>query len=164
MYCSVIWDKECECWIRTRISGTEKGQWYVGYWYTGAKNKQQIYSISSFHNSVDQDQLTFFSHAIKLSLLIANLYLTFVQKTVFIYSFLCPQKNFGWQIVIALSICASVCLSVHPSVLIHVWWISFIFFDVEIPYLVYGCILEWGSVGCQFFGHCYFDLDLLPTF
>ena len=58
------------------------------------------------------------------------------------YSFLCPQRNFGRHIVIALS--------VRPSVLLRVWCISPIFFEVGIPNLVCGCILGWRSVAYHF--------------
>ena len=52
--------------------------------------------------------------------------------------FLCPQRNFGRHIVIAL------------SVLLRVRCISPIFFEVGIPNLVCGCILGWRSVAYHF--------------
>ena len=55
---------------------------------------------------------------------------------------LCPQRNFGKYIVIALS--------VRQYVPLHVWCISPIFFEVGIPSLVCGCILEWRSVAYHF--------------
>ena len=51
--------------------------------------------------------------------------------------FLCPQRNFGRHIVIALS----VRVSVRVSVPLRVRCISPIFFEVGIPNLVCGCIL-----------------------
>ena len=56
--------------------------------------------------------------------------------------FLCPQRNFGRHIVIALS--------VRPSVPFPVRCISPIFFEVGIPNLVCGCILGWRSVPYHF--------------
>ena len=56
--------------------------------------------------------------------------------------FLCPQRNFGRHIVIALS--------VRPSVPLCVLCISPIFFEVGIPNLVWRCILGWGSVTYHF--------------
>ena len=55
--------------------------------------------------------------------------------------FLCPQRNFGRQIVIALSVQPSVSPSVRQSVPLRVRSISPIFFEVGIPNLVCGCIL-----------------------
>ena len=55
--------------------------------------------------------------------------------------FLCPQRNFGRHIVIALSVRQSV----RPS-RFCVRSISPIFFEVGIPNLVCGCILGWRSV------------------
>ena len=52
--------------------------------------------------------------------------------------FLCPQRNFGRHIVIAL------------SVPLRVRCISPIFFEVGIPNLVCGCILGWQSVAYHF--------------
>ena len=57
------------------------------------------------------------------------------------YPFLCPQRNFGRHIVIALS--------VRPS-RFHVRSISPIFFEVGIPNLVCGYILGWRSVASHF--------------
>ena len=51
--------------------------------------------------------------------------------------FLCPQRNFGRHIEIALS----VRVSVRVSVPLRVRCISPIFFEVGIPNLVCGCIL-----------------------
>ena len=51
---------------------------------------------------------------------------------------LCPQRNFGRHIVIAL------------SVPLRVRCISPIFFEVGIPNLVCGCILGWGNVVYHF--------------
>ena len=51
--------------------------------------------------------------------------------------FLCPQRNFGRHIVIALSVRPCVCSSVP----LRVRCISPIFFEVGIPNLVCGCIL-----------------------
>ena len=59
--------------------------------------------------------------------------------------FLCPQRNFGRHIVIALSVRPSVC----PS-RFRVRSISPIFFEVGIPNLVCGYILGWGSVAYHF--------------
>ena len=56
-------------------------------------------------------------------------------------SFLCPQRNFGRHIVIALSVRPS-CFRVRS--------ISPIFFEVGIPNLVCGCILGWRSVAYHF--------------
>ena len=69
VYYSVIRNKTSECRIRARISGTEKGQWYVGQTIDilTQKNKPKMYPIPSFDYSVDQDQLSLFSHAIKQS-------------------------------------------------------------------------------------------------
>ena len=55
--------------------------------------------------------------------------------------FLCPQRNFGRHIVIALS--------VRPS-RFRVRSISPIFFEVGIPNLVCECILGWRSVAYHF--------------
>ena len=55
--------------------------------------------------------------------------------------FLCPQRNFGRHIVIALS--------VRPS-RFRVRSISPIFFEVGIPNLVCGYILGWRSVAYHF--------------
>ena len=55
--------------------------------------------------------------------------------------FLCPQRNFGRHIVIALSVRLS---------RFRVRSISPIFFEVGIPNLVCGCILEWRSVAYHF--------------
>ena len=55
--------------------------------------------------------------------------------------FLCPQRNFGRHIVIALS--------VRPS-RFRVRSISPIFFEVGIPNLVCGYILGWGSVAYHY--------------
>ena len=60
-------------------------------------------------------------------------------------SFLCPQRNFGRHIVIALSVRPSVC----PSCF-RVRSISPIFFEVGIPNLVCRYILGWGSVAYHF--------------
>ena len=63
-----------------------------------------------------------------------------------IYSiFLCPQRNFGRHIVIALSVRPSV----RPS-RFRVRSISPIFFEVGIPNLVCGYILGWRSVAYHF--------------
>ena len=59
--------------------------------------------------------------------------------------FLCPQRNFGGHIVIALS----VRLSVRQFPLL-VRCISPIFFEVGISNLVCGCILGWRSVAYHF--------------
>ena len=71
--------------------------------------------------------------------------------------FLCPQRNFGRHIVIALSVRPSVrqsvCPSVRPSVRpsrFRVRSISPIFFEVGIPNLVCGYILVWRSVAYHF--------------
>ena len=61
------------------------------------------------------------------------------------FNFLCPQRNFGRHIVIALSVRPSVC----PS-RFRVRSISPIFFEVGIPNLVCGYILGWGSVAYHF--------------
>ena len=62
-----------------------------------------------------------------------------------VLSFLCPQRNFGRHIVIALSVHQSV----HPS-RFCVWSISPIFFEVGIPNLMCGYILGWRSVTYHF--------------
>ena len=59
--------------------------------------------------------------------------------------FLCPQRNFGRHIVIALSVRPSV----RPS-RFRVRSISPIFFEVGIPNLVCGYILGWRSVAYHF--------------
>ena len=67
--------------------------------------------------------------------------------------FLCPQRNFGRHIVIALSVRPSVRQSVRPSVRpsrFCVRSISPIFFEVGIPNLVCGYILGWRSVAYHF--------------
>ena len=67
--------------------------------------------------------------------------------------FLCPQRNFGRHIVIALSVRPSVRQSVRPSVRpsrFRVRSISPIFFEVGIPNLVCGYILGWRSVAYHF--------------
>ena len=67
--------------------------------------------------------------------------------------FLCPQRNFGRHIVIALSVRPSVRQSVRQSVSpsrFRVRSISPIFFEVAIPNLVCGCILGWRSVAYHF--------------
>ena len=71
-------------------------------------------------------------------------HLAMLHHTLFIFlcSFLCPQRNFGRHIVIALS--------VRPSVPLCVRCISPIFFEVGIPNLVCGCILGWRSVAYHF--------------
>ena len=71
-----------------------------------------------------------------------------------ISQFLCPQRNFGGHIVIALSVRPLgghivIALSVRPSVRpsrFRVRSISPIFFEVGIPNLVCGYILGWRSV------------------
>ena len=60
--------------------------------------------------------------------------------------FLCPQRNFGRHIVIALSVRPSV----RPS-RFRVRSISPIFFEVGIPNEVCGCILD-GGVSRTIFG------------
>ena len=67
----------------------------------------------------------------------------------FQYGFLCPQRNFGRHIVIALSVRSSIRPSVCPS-RFRVRSISPIFFEVGIPNLVCGYILGWGSVAYHF--------------
>ena len=71
--------------------------------------------------------------------------------------FLCPQRNFGRHIVIALSVRPSVSQSVRQSVCpsvrpsrFRVRSISPIFFEVGIPNLVCGYILGWRSVAYHF--------------
>ena len=67
--------------------------------------------------------------------------------------FLCPQRNFGRHIVIALSVRQSVRQSVRPSVRpsrFRVRSISPLFFEVGIPNLVCGYILGWWSVAYHF--------------
>ena len=63
----------------------------------------------------------------------------------FFFQFLCPQRNFGRHIVIALSVRQSV----RPS-RFRVRSISPIFFEVGIPNLVCGYILGWRSVAYFF--------------
>ena len=63
--------------------------------------------------------------------------------------FLCPQRNFGRHIVIALSVRPSVRPSIRPSCFC-VRSISPIFFEVGIPNLVSGYILGWRSVAYYF--------------
>ena len=60
-------------------------------------------------------------------------------------TFLCPQRNFGRHIVIALSVRSSV----RPS-RFRVRSISPIFFVIGIPNLVCGYILGWRSVAYHF--------------
>ena len=62
---------------------------------------------------------------------------------------LCPQRNFGRHIVIALSVSPSVRPSVRPS-RFRVRSISPIFFELGIPNLVCGYILGWRSVAYHF--------------
>ena len=62
---------------------------------------------------------------------------------------LCPQRNFGRHLVIALSVRQSVHVSVRPS-RFRVRSISPIFFEVGIPNLVFGYILGWWSVAYHF--------------
>ena len=67
--------------------------------------------------------------------------------------FLCPQRNFGRHIVIALSVRPSVRQSVRPSVCpsrFRVRSISPIFFELGIPNLVCLYILGWRSVAYHF--------------
>ena len=71
--------------------------------------------------------------------------LTQLISIIVVYLFLCPQRNFGRHIVIALS----VRLSVRPS-RFRVRSISPIFFEVGIPNLVCGYILEWRNVAYHF--------------
>ena len=73
------------------------------------------------------------------------------------FCFLCPQRNFGRHIVIALSVRPSVRPSVSPSVCpsvrpsrFRVRSISPIFFEVGIPNLVCGYTLGWRSVAYHF--------------
>ena len=73
------------------------------------------------------------------------------------HTFLCPQRNFGRHIVIALSVRPSVRPSVSPSVRpsvrpsrFRVRSISPIFFELGIPNLVCGYILGWRSVAYHF--------------
>ena len=61
------------------------------------------------------------------------------------FTFLCPQRNFGRHIVIALSVRQSV----RPS-RFRVRSISPIFFEVGIPNLVCGYILGWWTVAYHF--------------
>ena len=63
--------------------------------------------------------------------------------------FLCPQRNFGRHLVIALSVRPSARPSVRPS-RFRVRSISPIFFEVGIPNLVCGYILGWRSVAYHF--------------
>ena len=66
---------------------------------------------------------------------------------------LCPQRNFGRHIVIALSVRPSVSPSVCPSVRpsrFRVRSIFPIFFEVGIPNLVCKYILGWRSVAYHF--------------
>ena len=60
--------------------------------------------------------------------------------------FLCPQRNFGRHIVMALSVRQSV----RPSVQLRVRCISPTFFKVGIPNLLCGYILGWQSVAYHF--------------
>ena len=68
--------------------------------------------------------------------------MTATASEVYANIFLCPQRNLGRHIVIALS--------VRPSVPLRVWCISPTFFEVGIPNLVCGCILGWRSVAYHF--------------
>ena len=77
--------------------------------------------------------------------------------TIIVIMFLCPQRNFGRHIVIALSVRPSVRQSVSPSVRpsvrpsrFRVRSISPIFFEVGISNLVCGYILGWRSVAYHF--------------
>ena len=69
------------------------------------------------------------------------IYILYAVKT----TFLCPQRNFGRHIVIALSVRPSVC----PS-RFRVRSISPIFFEVGILNMVCGYILGWRSVAYHF--------------
>ena len=67
--------------------------------------------------------------------------------------FLCPQRNFGRHIVIALSVRPSVSPSVRQSVSasrFRVRSISPILFEVGIPNLVCGYVSGWRSVAYHF--------------
>ena len=75
-------------------------------------------------------------------------------------SFLCPQRNFGRHIVIALSVRPSV----RPSVLLSC--------PVNISYILwgrnskFGVWMHLGMAECRvpFSGHCDINLDLWPSF
>ena len=89
--------------------------------------------------------------------LVCRVYLWYMYFLFILTCFLCPQRNFGRHIVIALSFRPSVRLSVRPSVRqsvrpsrFRVRSISPIFFEVGIPNLVCGCILGWWSVAYHF--------------
>ena len=78
--------------------------------------------------------------------------------------FLCPQRNFGRHIVIALSVLPSVSPSVSPSVPLSC--------PVHISYILwgrnskFGVWIHLGMAECRvpFSGHCDLDLDLWPSF
>ena len=57
-----------------------------------------------------------------------------------LFDFLCPQRNFGRHIVIALSV------RQNESCAVHILY----FFKVGISNLECGCILGWGSVAYHF--------------
>ena len=79
-------------------------------------------------------------------------------------TFLCPQRNFGRHIVIALSVRPSVRPSVSPSVPLSC--------PVHISYILwgrnskFGVWIHLGMAECRvpFSGHCDLDLDLWPSF
>ena len=78
--------------------------------------------------------------------------------------FLCPQRNFGRHIVIALSVRPSVSPSVRQSVPLSC--------PVHISYILwgrnskFGVWIHLGMAECRvpFSGHCDLDLDLWPSF
>ena len=111
-------------------------------------------------NSVDRDQTahkgavwsgsTLFASIHNSSVMLGN----YLQQTpsaddIFRCIFLCPQRNFGRHIIIALSVHPSVRPSVRPSPF-RVRSISPIFFEKGIPNLVCGYILGWQSVAYHF--------------
>ena len=66
--------------------------------------------------------------------------------------FLFGWQNFAYHFWVTLTLISDLVLEYH------VLSISPISFELGIPNLVCGCILEWQSVMFQFLGHC--DLDL----
>ena len=111
--------------------------------------------MSYFHQNISQDRLLVLSDDVTMMAtkmattyhfaLVDTLTWSFMTRFLpnFIYGLhssnflLCPQRNFGRHIVIALSVRQSV----RVSVPLRVRCISPIFFEVGIPNLVCGCIL-----------------------
>ena len=75
-------------------------------------------------------------------------------------AFLCPQRNFGRHIVIALSVRPSVSPSVPLSCPVHISYILWV------RNSKFGVWIHFGMAECRipFSGHCDLDLDLWPSF